>query len=741
MRVTIKLKLAMAFGLVLLLSILTGVVATSKLASLNETLDEVVNGKVKRSLGADDFKTALLQGVRAEKNMVLASSDEETAKFKAEMLKWRGEAQRLLEVLKSTTSDQGRRILAEIGPLLERQSELQDQTAHDATLNSNNVANALITSEGDPALAKAIESLDTLVQGVQQSASASKAPVLLGLERLHAAIQTARADTQAAVLSQNMDELVRKTDATTSEFAALRHEGEAAAEQAAQLGLPAQASEFGTALESWIKTQEKITSVNRSAGTMLASQRTMGEGRKASTAVSEAADSFVSLMQEHMKAAQEEAIATYQQARTLLVSVIVVSILAGAAAAIWIALSIASGLQKAIRLAEAVSAGDLSQTVSVTTNDEVRDMVDAMNRMTANLRATAKVADAIADGDLTVKAVPLSDKDVLGLSLERMLEKLRSVVADASAASDNVSSGSQELSATAEDLSQGATEQAASAEQASASMEQMAANIKQNADNAAQTEKIAKQSSIDAQASGEAVNRAVIAMQTIAEKINIVQEIARQTDLLALNAAVEAARAGEHGRGFAVVASEVRKLAERSQSAAAEISTVSSQTVKAAQEAGGMLARLVPDIKKTAELVVEISASCREQDVGGDQINQAIQQLDKVTQRNAAASEQMSATAEELAAQSEQLQANIAYFRLSEAKAPAPRSLAAPKARAAGPALAAPKRSASHLEPAAARGAAGAVVRKGGGAAPARGFALALAEGGSDEHDRDFERY
>jgi methyl-accepting chemotaxis protein len=739
MRLTIKLKLAMAFGLVLMLSIVTGVVATSKLASLNETLDGVVNGAAKRALEAADFKVALLQGNRAEKNMVLASSDGDTAKFGTEMLKARGEAQRLLDVLKATATETGRRLLAEVGALMEKQSELQDLTAHDATLNSNNAANTLIASEGDPALAKANESLSTLVQGVQQSASAGKGAALLGLERLRAAMQTARANTEALVLSQSMDELVHKTDAMTAELAALRREGEAAAEQAAQFGLPAQASDFGAAFESWIKTQEKIASVNRGGGTMLASQRTMGEGRKAMSAVLEAADSYISLVQGYMKASQEEAVATYQQARTMLVSVIVVSVLAGAVAAVWIALSIAHGLQKAIRLAEAVAIGDLSQTVTATTNDEVRDMVDAMNRMTTNLRATAKVADSIADGDLTVKAVPLSDKDALGLSLERMLEKLRSVVADASAASDNVSSGSQELSATAEDLSQGATEQAASAEQASASMEQMAANIKQNADNAAQTEKIAKQSSIDAQASGEAVNRAVIAMQTIAEKINIVQEIARQTDLLALNAAVEAARAGEHGRGFAVVASEVRKLAERSQSAAAEISTVSSHTVKAAQEAGAMLARLVPDIKKTAELVVEISASCREQDVGGDQINQAIQQLDKVTQRNAAASEEMSATAEELAAQSEQLQANIAYFRLSEANAPAPRSLAAPKARA--PALAAPRRQSSRQEPAATRGAAGAVVRKGGGAAPARGFALALAEGGSDEQDRDFERY
>jgi methyl-accepting chemotaxis protein len=270
-------------------------------------------------------------------------------------------------------------------------------------------------------------------------------------------------------------------------------------------------------------------------------------------------------------------------------------------------------------------------------------------------------------------------------------------------------------------------------------MEQMAANIKQNADNAAQTEKIAKQSAADATASGEAVSRAVIAMQTIAEKINIVQEIARQTDLLALNAAVEAARAGEHGRGFAVVASEVRKLAERSQSAAAEISTVSSQTVKAAQDAGSMLTRLVPDIRKTAELVAEISASCREQDVGGDQINQAIQQLDKVTQRNAAASEQMSATAEELAAQSERLQANIAYFRLGDAPS-APRVSPVRAPRPAEPA-ASGKRQPPRLSTASPGTSAPPVVRKAPSVGPAKGFALALTDGASDEHDHDFERY
>jgi len=275
-------------------------------------------------------------------------------------------------------------------------------------------------------------------------------------------------------------------------------------------------------------------------------------------------------------------------------------------------------------------------------------------------------------------------------------------------------------------------------------MEEMASNIKQNAENATQTEKIARQSAGDAQSSGEAVGRAVNAMQTIAEKITIVQEIARQTDLLALNAAVEAARAGEHGKGFAVVASEVRKLAERSQAAAAEIGTVSSQTLKAAQEAGEMLTRLVPDIKKTAELVAEISAACREQDIGADQINQAIQQLDKVTQQNASASEQMSATSEELAAQAEQLQSSIAYFRTDAHETDRrPSTPSRPAARPGGPARPAVKGNGYHAPAAVAAKPMPAkigVAAKSHNGRSRAGFTLDLTTGGPDSRDAEFER-
>jgi methyl-accepting chemotaxis protein len=286
--------------------------------------------------------------------------------------------------------------------------------------------------------------------------------------------------------------------------------------------------------------------------------------------------------------------------------------------------------------------------------------------ITSPLNQAVRVSKELTEGNLMMD-VEITSKDEAGQflgSMKEMIEKLKSIVADVQGAADNVASGSQQMSSTAQQMSQGATEQAAAAEEVSSSMEQMASNIKQNADNAQQTEKIALKAAQDAQGGGKAVAETVGAMKEIATKISIIEEIARQTNLLALNAAIEAARAGEHGKGFAVVASEVRKLAERSQTAAAEISKLSTSSVEVAEKAGEMLGRIVPDIQKTAELVQEINAASNEQNTGAEQINKAIQQLDQVIQQNASATEETASTSEELSSQSEQLLEAIGFFKI-----------------------------------------------------------------------------
>jgi methyl-accepting chemotaxis protein len=231
-----------------------------------------------------------------------------------------------------------------------------------------------------------------------------------------------------------------------------------------------------------------------------------------------------------------------------------------------------------------------------------------------------------------------------------------------------VSSASAQVSASAQMLSNGTSEQAASVEETTASLEQMNASITQNAENSRQMEHMAIKGAVDVQESGKAVAESVGAMKTIAEKISIIEEIAYQTNLLALNAAIEAARAGEHGKGFAVVATEVRKLAERSQTAAQEISSLTASSVRVAERSGELLSNLVPSIQKTAELVQEVATASREQAAGVAQVNRAMTQVDQVTQRNAAAAEQLSSTAEQLAVQAASLLKAMGSFQLTEAE-------------------------------------------------------------------------
>ncbi|QGY41986.1 HAMP domain-containing protein [Pseudodesulfovibrio cashew] len=281
------------------------------------------------------------------------------------------------------------------------------------------------------------------------------------------------------------------------------------------------------------------------------------------------------------------------------------------------------------------------------------------------------LARNLADGDLT-RTIDVDQKDEVGVladSLGQMTARLNDVIGTVSDSTESVASGSEQLAASSQALAQGASEQAASIEEVSSSMEEMASNIQANADNAGQTEALADRAAVRAEESGKAVSSAMGAMTDIAEKISVIEEIARQTNLLALNAAIEAARAGEHGKGFAVVAAEVRKLAERSGVAAAEISELSISTVKVAEEAGEKLSQLVPDIQETARMIREIATASNEQNTGVEQINAAIQQLDQVTQQNASSSEELASTAESLASEGSHLQQTISFFKLDHSGA------------------------------------------------------------------------
>ena len=335
---------------------------------------------------------------------------------------------------------------------------------------------------------------------------------------------------------------------------------------------------------------------------------------------------FIDLQTAAVAQTMKESQQAYAAGRTIALLLLIVALILSTFSAISVTKSITAPIQQAVEHAQGIAAGDLTRQIVVTNHSETGKLLQAMQEMSG---------------------------------------RLSGIIRDVREGSAAVASAAQQVSSSSQSLSQGTSEQAASVEEMSSSLEQMNASITQNADHSQQVEQAAIKGANAAEESGAAVKETVEAMKQIAAKTSVIEEIAYQTNLLALNAAIEAARAGDQGRGFAVVAVEVRKLAERSQLAAQEIGGLAGKSVSVAERSGQLLADLVPSIKKTAELVQDVAAASTEQSSGVTQINQAMSQVDTVTQRNASSAEELSSTAEELAAQSEQLQQLMTYFRVA----------------------------------------------------------------------------
>ena len=663
MKVSLKFKLMATFAVVLVLLSAISWLAVNALANSNAKLTHLAQVTSTKQTDAFELKIKSLERNQLLGDHLAASDPAEKDAVEAKIDASLAESKQILDHLESMSEGDE---TATLEALKAASADLAAQRKELIAL-SRVTSVELARQSSMNILPEQLKKLDSVLEELRQSVGRASAlptnPVDLKVAQFRATLNLAVATEKDAILEPTTEGTLQYIATTKG----LLDQSTQILDEIGTIAGAINADGFAKAKSAFADITARAAQSFELASQNsenLAKEMLNGPYAQKFTQLEGAVDAALKLEEDKVAAEQVAAEANAASNRTQVVTLALVAIAIGVIGALWVSLAISRGLQRAVTVARSVAIGDLDADTSSSSNDEIGDLLNAMGEMTASLRATTNVAEAISRGDLTVTIKRRSEVDSLGISLETMLKKLSDVVGNMNVSSNGVASGAQAMSATAEQLAAGATEQAAAAEQASSAMEEMTANIRQSADNAAQTEKIAAQSSAQAIESGKAVDEAVRAMKTIADKITIIQEIARQTDLLALNAAVEAARAGQHGKGFAVVASEVRKLAERSQQAAGEINELSGKTVEVSMKAGSMLQTLVPSIQKTSDLVTEISAAMREQNTGADQINQAIRQLDSVIQSNASASTEAASVSQGLATQSEQLRASIGFFRL-----------------------------------------------------------------------------
>jgi methyl-accepting chemotaxis protein len=631
MRLTIKLKLLLAFGFVIVLSAYAAYMGVESLSGMKGSVNQLVDVSSTKVKLAARINQNILEINRAEKNLILSKTTADMDQFAAYIESEEAILKSRLSQLRGLVSESGKAKIEQFDEVWAKYNAVSMEVRSQSLLNSNIKAADLSSGDSRHAFELAQQDLAQLMLriGGEDDASTllidSQRPTQLASEIRLKLVEIFSAE-KSLILANTQGEMNKISNEIEVVMSGLQNHL-VELNTLVDSETKALVKRFQYSYDSFVTTHLEVEKLTRENGNKRATELSTSEGRKLVDIAQALMADVVVLADSEMDDDKNITSDTYDSSRNFLILLTVFAGIIGMGTAFWISTSISKALGKASDMAEAIAGGDLTETMDYTNKDEIGD---------------------------------------LAASLNKMVIKLREVVSEITAASENVASGAEELSSNAEEMSQGANEQAASTEEGSSSMDQMAAKINENAENARETEKIATASAVNAQDSGDAVNEAVGAMQSIAKKIGIIQEIARQTDLLALNAAIEAARAGEYGRGFAVVASKVLKLAERSQTAATEIIDLSSGSVEVAERAGKMLSGLVPDIKRTAELVQKINTASDEQATGADEINRAIQQLDQVTQQNSSAAEEMSATSEQLNAQADQLQQTVSFFRLSQ---------------------------------------------------------------------------